>query len=168
MADIKQARENPEEQLWEEIDDINAGMLGVEGSGQHMQPMSPYCDREANRIWFFANRRDDIPQHLGTGAAHAHFCVTGKSHDYHACIAGSLRVNTDRTKVEEFWNPVAAAWYDQGKDDPDLVLLELALEDAAIWASSGNPLVFAWQIAKANLTDDKADLGARNHIRFAA
>ena len=35
MADLDKARTEPAEQLWEELADIHAGMLGVEGSGQH-------------------------------------------------------------------------------------------------------------------------------------
>ena len=41
MADLKAARDKPAEQLWDQLKDIKAGMLGVEGSGQHLQPMAP-------------------------------------------------------------------------------------------------------------------------------
>lgn len=167
MADLKDAREKPADQLWDQIDDVKAGMLGVEGSGQHMQPMAPQLDRDANKIWFFTKKSSDLLKAVGDGAK-AHFCVVGEHHDYHACLAGRLRENRDAAKIDEYWNPVVAAWYPEGKDDPDMTLLELSLEDAAIWASKGNPILFGWEIAKANATHEEPDLGVRNHIAFAA
>lgn len=166
MSNAKKARENPEDLFWDEVDDVNACMLGVDGSGQHMQPMSPYCDRANKSIWFFTEKSSDLLKAIGADGAPATFTVVAKDRHFHSCATGLLKENADRQKIEEYWNPIAAAWYEGGKDDPDLTLLQFVLEDASIWASSGNPLAFAWKIAKANLTDETAELGARNRIRF--
>ena len=53
-----------------------------------------------------------------------------------------------------------------GKGDPFVTLLEFQLKDAAVWASSSNPIKFGWEIVKANLSDGERDLGVRNHITF--
>ncbi len=169
MTSLKEARENPEDLFWDEVGDVNSGMLGVEGSGQHMQPMSPYCDRKGASIWFFTEKSADLLKAIGPNGGKGVFTVVSKDRHFHTCVTGVLIENLDRAKVEEFWNPVAAAWYADGKDDPNLRLLQLKLEAASIWASSGNPLAFAWRIAKGNLTDDPPeDMGVRNHIKFAA
>jgi hypothetical protein len=42
----------------------------------------------------------------------------------------------------------------------------MSLDDAAIWASTGNPLAFGWEIAKANLQDRAPDVGVRTSLRF--
>ena len=83
-------------------------------------------------------------------------------------FGGRLRVNRDAAKIEELWNPVVAAWYPGGKDDPEMTLLELQLVDAAIWASKTNPIKFGWEIANANATGEEPEVGVSNHIRFAA
>ena len=163
MADLDKARSEPEEQLWEQLDDVHAGMLGVEGSGQHMQPMAPQLDREAGTIWFYTRNDSDLAKAAG-GGAKAHFCVIGKDHDYHACISGPLRQTADRAKIDQFWSPVVAAWFEGGKDDPALTMLALSMEEAAIWASSSNPITFGWEIAMANLSNDQPDVGVRTHI----
>ncbi|EHS48832.1 hypothetical protein PDO_3630 [Rhizobium sp. PDO1-076] len=49
MASFSDARETPAEQLWEEIEDVHAGMLGLVGSEMHMQPMAPFVDRKHTR-----------------------------------------------------------------------------------------------------------------------
>jgi general stress protein 26 len=164
MADLDKTRSAAVEQLWDELDKVHAGMLGVEGSGQHMQPMAPQLDPEGRRIWFFSRDDSDLARAAGSGAK-AHFCVIGEDHDYHACLSGALRQNRDQARIDAFWSPVVAAWFEGGKADPALTLLELELSDAAIWASS-NPIRFGWEIAKANVTEGEPDVGVRTHVRF--
>lgn len=40
MTDLEHARSNPKDLLWTQLESLEAGMLGIEGSGQHMQPMA--------------------------------------------------------------------------------------------------------------------------------
>jgi general stress protein 26 len=165
MADLKQARDDAKTQLFDEIDDIHAGMLGVSGSGMHMQPMAPQLDRETNTIWFFTKKSTDLAGTIGPGST-AHFCVVGKDHDYHACLAGPIRIDLDPEKRDHYWNSVVEAWFDGGKDDPDLTMLALTIDDATIWASTDSKLKFGWEIAKANLSDDEPEVGVTRHLRF--
>ena len=155
MSSLRQARENPKEQLFDEIDKIHAGMLGVEGTHMHMQPMAPQLDRQTNTVGFFTGAR-------------AHFCVVGKDHDYHACLAGRLEVRKDPVKIDEYWSSVVEAWFDHGKDDPKLTMLALHLDDAEIWASTGSSLKFGWEIAKANFNpDEEPDVGVKTRVTFS-
>ncbi len=69
MASFTEAKENPVEQLWDEIDDIHAGMLGLMGGNMHMQPMAPNADRKRNAIWFFTKTDSHLVQALRPAAA---------------------------------------------------------------------------------------------------
>jgi general stress protein 26 len=166
MSDLDLARRDPEALLWRELDKLHAGMLGVEGSGQHMQPMAHHLDREGRRLWFLTKRDTDLVQALHPGAV-AHFVIVSKAQDFHACMSGPLEVRQDRAKLDEIWSPVSGAWFEGGKDDPELVMLALELRSAAIWASTANTLAFAWEIAKANATQSMPDVGVRNEVEFA-
>jgi len=167
MASLSEAHDAPAKQLWDEIDGIHAGMLGLEGSHMHMQPMAPNSDRKTNTIWFYTKTDSDLVQSIRPGSR-AHFCVVGKDHDYHACLGGVIEVRKDPAKIEEYWNSVVAAWYEHGKKDPTLTMLAMHLDDAEIWASTGNMLKFGWEIAKANLNDEKMpDVGVKRHLEFA-
>ena len=74
MASFTEAKENPVEQLWDEIDDIHAGMLGLmSGSDMHMQPMAPECGSQAQHaIWFYTKTDSHLVQALRPGSR-AHF-----------------------------------------------------------------------------------------------
>lgn len=166
MSNVKQTQDHPEEQLWHELKHVKAGMLGVEGSKSHMQPMAPMLDRDEARLWFFTARNGDLFKEIGVGV-HAHFCVIGKHQDYHACLMGKLFENKDPAKIEEYWSDYVGAWFN-GKDDPNMTLLEFDLIDAAIWASINNPVKFAWEIARAKDSPRKPDVGVKADVEFGA
>lgn len=165
MADLKRAETDAKTQLFDEIDEIHAGMLGIAGANLHMQPMSPQLDRDTDTIWFFAKKNAEMVEAIKPGS-HAHFCVVGKKHDYHACLAGPISVELQTAKRDEYWNGVVEAWFEDGKDDPQLTMLKLKLDDAKIWASTDSALKFGWEIAKANVSDSDPDVGVTKHLTF--
>lgn len=166
MVSLSKAREEPVKQLWEEIDGVHAGMLGLSGTDMHMQPMAPFADPQANTIWFYVKKDSDLMQKLRPGAR-AHFCVIGKDHDYHACLSGTLTERKSKDKIDEYWSSVVDAWFEGGKEDPTLTMIALHIDDCEFWASTGNPLRFGWEIAKANLKDEAPDVGVHSKLSFA-
>lgn len=165
MTDLKQAKTAPTDLFWGTADDTRFGMLGVEGSGQHMQPMTHFVDRDAKALWFFTSIKTDLAHAIGSGAR-AHFCIVNKGQDVQICAKGHIKKVEDTAKRKELWNPVAGAWFED-HNDPALVLLKLELADAAIWASTDSAFVFGWEIAKAHLTDDTdPEVGTHTVINF--
>jgi general stress protein 26 len=165
MVDLKSTKEVPREQFWDVLEDVHAVMLGLENSPQHMQPMAPYPDRERDAVWFLTKKDADLFKELKR-TDKARFTLVGPNHDYHASVTGALFENEDRAQIDKMWNQVVSAWFEDGKDDPKLALLEMKLQDAAVWASVGNPIVFGWEIAKAHVKDEEPDVGARAHLAF--
>ena len=166
MADTRAAREKPLEQFYEVVEDIHAGMLGVEGSGLQLQPMAPQVDRAQKTIWFFTKTDAKLTQAVTPGAR-ARFVVIGSDHDYHACVSGPIEQRKDPDIIERFWNPIVGAWFEGGKEDPALTLLALRLEDGEAWVSTGSSVRFGWEIAKANLKDEHdPDVGVRIDLSF--
>lgn len=166
MADLSAAREKPVEQFYEVLDDVHAGMLGVEGSNLQLQPMAPQVDRPGKTIWFFTKTDARMVQAIGRGAR-ARFVVIGRDHDYHASVSGPIAQKKDPEVIERFWNPVVAAWFEGGKEDSKLTLLALRLEDGEAWVSTDSSLRFGWEIARANLEDaHDPQVGVMTDLRF--
>ncbi|QQA42130.1 pyridoxamine 5'-phosphate oxidase family protein [Pelagovum pacificum] len=165
MADTNRILDDAKGQLFDELDRIRAGMLGVDGTGQHMQPMTAYSDRDTGDLWFISSKETDLVRTLSPGAT-AHFTFTGKDHDYYACVRGTMEMSNDKAKLDELWSPIAAAWFEDGREDDNVCLLRFSIEDASVWATSGNPVRFAFQIAKANMTEETADLGEHRVLNW--
>jgi general stress protein 26 len=155
-----------EVRLWSEIEKARFGMLGLAGGPpRHMQPMTAFCDREAGAIFFFVRRSNDLIKEAGMGHA-AMFCVMAKDQEFQACVGGDLREDHDPAKIDKFWNAVAAAWFPEGRSDPELTLLRFDPADAQVWVSRSGPLAFGWEIAKANLTHKEPDVGDKAHLEL--
>jgi general stress protein 26 len=158
-----------EERLWKEVKKGRFGMLGLVGGApiQHFQPMTAFCEPEAGEIWFFTRDDTDLARAVA-GGADAMFIVQAKDQDVQACIGGRLEPRPDRERVNRYWNPVVAAWYPGGRDDPHLTLLRLDAREAQIWLSEHGPLKFAWEIARANASHTEPDVGRSETLNLGS
>jgi general stress protein 26 len=126
--------------MWETLDDSPFVMVSLDGVDQsHAQPMTAQIDEDfQNKFYFFSNKQN----RLVDGLSQSNQCVVnivGKGHGLFACVHGQLAIDTDRAIVDKLWSPIAATWYEHGKEDPDLVLLRFDLAHAEIWnASTGS------------------------------
>ena len=64
--------------------------------------------------------------------------IPAKGHDLFATIHGRISVDHDRVTIDRLWNRFVAAWFESGKDDPNLVLLRFEPERAEIWGDASS------------------------------
>lgn len=152
-------------EFWTHLDDVMAGMLTLHGA--RPVPMSPYAEKETGKLWFITARGTDIEEGLRTGPKPAQFIVASGDAQIYANIEGTAQVVHDQAKLEEIWNVVADAWFEGGEADPDVTLVRFDLREAEVWTTSGT-LGFLYEIAKAQVTDDKPDTGTHGRLNFAA
>lgn len=136
----KNDEERLESKFWEALDDSPFLMLGLKGSG-FTRPMTAQVD-EDRQIYFFASRDEELVKGLAHSAG-ALATYASKGHDLFATIEGQLIVDNDPEKIDRLWSPMIAAWYEGGKDDPDLVLLRFEADTAGIWQASAGAAVKA-------------------------
>jgi general stress protein 26 len=122
-----------EAKFWKALKSDMTVMLGVDGvEDRHARPMSAQVEDEHSPIWFFTARDTELVKNLRNGA-HADATFASKGHDLFATIHGHIAMSNDRAVIERLWNPYVAAWFEGGKDDPNLVLLRFDAERAEIW-----------------------------------
>ncbi|TCD05092.1 general stress protein [Erythrobacteraceae bacterium CFH 75059] len=93
--------------------------------------MTAKLDKDANSaIWFFTRRDHHLAQ---MGEAVCTFA--SKDHKIFARFEGTLNEETSRERLEKEWDRMTAAWFDGGKDDPNLLMLRMDLGQAEIWNS---------------------------------
>lgn len=166
MSDARLDQTDLEKRLWNEIDKARFGMLDLSGEGRHhMQPMTAFADKEEGAIWFFTSKATDLVKETAAGH-YAMFCVMAKDQEFQACIGGELTPDNDRAKIEAYWSPMVAAWFPEGKDDPNLTLLKLTPDDAQVWVQRGGPLRYIFEVAKANATKTQPDVGEAGRLQL--
>ncbi|NNC37727.1 MAG: general stress protein [Acidimicrobiales bacterium] len=166
MASLKKFENNPQQQLMSEIKGSRCVMLGSPNSNEHMQPMAPQIDdKNSEIIYFFSDNTSDLGKAVAQKPGYVHLCHIDK--DYQACIRGKLSQHTDKSTVDEFWNPIVSSWYPGGKDDPKMMMLKFEPDSAAIWASDKSTIGFLYETTKANIKDTWPEVGASKVIDIA-
>ena len=126
--------------FWKALRSDRTVMLGLAGAGDgHAQPMTALVedDRDGGPIWIFSARDVDLVKALGGGSkAVAHFA--SKDHELFASVHGDLVPDSDPAVIDRLWNPFVAAWYEGGKDDPELRLLRFDPDRAQVWLNENS------------------------------
>jgi len=160
MADKQLTAADAEQAFWDALKKSNTGMLGLDQPGYHAQPMTAFREEETGTIWFFTRDDTDLARDAAIAGQSAMFHYGSRDQHVWACIMGDLSVHgPDREIINRYWNPVLAAWYPEGKDDPHLTILRFDAGDGRVWVSEGGLLKFAFEVAKANITKTIPDAG---------
>lgn len=157
---MKYAAGNADElktKFWKSLADSPFLFLQLDGQPDTAVPMSPQLDKDANSaIWFFTNTKSPF---RALGPATATF--KGGDHGIYARFAGILVEETSRERFDQFWNNFVAAWYDEGKTDPDIFFMRMDLGNAEIWDGDMGLL----STAKMALGMDVHDEAEEQHVK---
>lgn len=133
------------EKFWKSLKSDMTMFLGLaDGEDGHARPMTAQLDEDCFQghlyqgpIWFFTAKSNELYQQIGSGGrAMAHFA--SKGHDIWATVHGNLSQSQDPAVIDRLWNRFVAAWYEGGKDDPELALIRLDPENAEIWIDASS------------------------------
>jgi general stress protein 26 len=122
-------------------------MMGIEGAGLHMRPMTPHADAARNSIWFLCAADNQLAQ-TGAETGRAQFTFQTPDERFYAWISGPVAVSRDRDKLNELWSVFASAFFEGGPEESDAVLLELTPQEAEIWTVEASGMQFAAEIAR--------------------
>ena len=82
----------------------------------------------------------------------------------YARFGGVLVKENSQERFDQFWNNFVEAWYDGGKDDPDIVFLRMDLGDAEIWSGDLGLLNTAKMALGMNVHDE----AEKEHVESVA
>jgi general stress protein 26 len=112
-------------------------------------------------LWFFAERSSRKVQHV-TANPQVNVSTSGSSS--WVSLTGHALVVDDLEKKRKLWNTVVQAWFPDGPEDPDVVLLRVEAASAEYWDSPGGRLASVVSFAKAKLTGRAYDGGENERV----
>jgi general stress protein 26 len=84
-------------------------------------------------------------------------CASMQASSRFLSISGRGEIVRDRQRIEQLWKPAWKAWFPEGKDDPNLVLLRLVASEAEYWDQHGaKALAYLIEGARAVLRGETA------------
>ncbi|BDI60991.1 pyridoxamine 5'-phosphate oxidase family protein [Qipengyuania nanhaisediminis] len=144
-------------EFWKALADSPFLFLQLDGKPESAVPMSAQLDKDADSaIWFFTHKNSDFCK---LGAATATF--EAKGHDMFARFNGTLAEETSQERFDQFWSNFVEAWYEGGKDDPDIAFLRMDLGDAEIWSGDLGLLTTAKMALGKTVLDEAEEEHAR-------
>lgn len=141
------------------------------GEGETLRscPMTLQQVDENNDLWFFVGRTSELyADVMESKIVNLVFSCPEKS-SYVSVIA-ECRESDSRAKKEELFNLFTKAWFPEGVDDKNLVLLHCKTESIDYWDSPSSKVVQIYALAKAIVTGKpiEDDAGIHGHIDVAA
>jgi general stress protein 26 len=125
-----------ERKFWDALSSDRTMMLGLHAVEEgHTRPMTAMLDESRRSMWFFTVKDNAMVGQLTEGHR-AVATFTARDHDLFATIHGTLLVESNPAMIDRLWSSRVAAWYDGGREDPDIVLLRLDPDRAEIWESA--------------------------------
>ncbi|WEK43392.1 MAG: pyridoxamine 5'-phosphate oxidase family protein [Candidatus Sphingomonas colombiensis] len=129
MTDAQSDAKKLKSDLWKRMAESPLLMVGPADGGTHSEPLTAQLDKhQVDTLFFFVGRSNRIAK---AGALMLQF--VSKGHDFFACLHGEARVDNDRTQIDKLWNKQVEAWFPDGKDDPNLILLRVDIDNAELW-----------------------------------
>jgi len=131
-----------ERKFWKALRSDMTVMLGVSGAHDVTpRPMTSQFDDDTDHgpIWFFTSKDSTLARSVSSEQP-SYFNFVGKSHDVWASVSGRMVISHDRAVIDRLWNPFIAAWYEGGKNDPNLCLMRFDPKDAEIWLDGSSLL----------------------------
>lgn len=145
---------------------IKAGMLTTISTQQELcsRPMMlQQFDLTSGDLWFFTGKQTgkvfDIEKDARVNVA---FASPGSTS--FVSVNGTADVVADKAKAKELWSPAMKAWFPEGLEDPNLVLLKVSMNSVEYWDSSST-FVKIVGFTKAVLTGETYKAGPNEHGR---
>lgn len=124
MADTVELKKH----FWSKLASSPFLMVGLQ-DGQHSEPLTAQLDEDqVDTIFFFIGKDNRMAK---GGPAMLQF--VSKGHDFFACLAGTAWIDNDFAMIDKLWDNQVEAWFPGGKQDPNLALLRVDIDDAEMW-----------------------------------
>ena len=117
-------------------------------------------DSEGN-LWFFT--QDPSPK-ADEIRANPNVNVAVEDKEGYLSVSGRAEISHDQEKIEELWSASAAAWFEQGREDPSIALIKVNSETAEYWVSDEPKIATLFKIGKSAVTGDTPDVGKNDVV----
>jgi len=140
--------------IWDLIKDIKVGMLVTKETNEEdsmsARPMSLVQDAYDGTLYFYTSKNASKVYEVEQDRD---VCLTFSSptENVYVSLTGKARISNDRELIDKYWNPYVAAWFENGKDNPEVAMLIIKISKGEHWDSTTNKLVQTFEILKSNV-----------------
>lgn len=129
------------------------------------RPMATLEVDDEGSLWFMSGKDSNKNDEIKTDdQVQLIFAKGGDSH--FLSISGKAHIVKDQDKIDELWNVYAKAWFQGGKDDPNISLIKVVPDEAYYWDTVHGKMVSLLKIAASVITGKTMDDGVEGEIKL--
>ncbi|MER1997965.1 MAG: pyridoxamine 5'-phosphate oxidase family protein [Arthrobacter sp.] len=117
-------------------------------------------DSDGN-LWFFT--QDPSPK-ADEIRANPNVNVSVEDKEGYLSVSGRAEISHDQEKIQELWKASAAAWFEQGREDPSIALIKVNSETAEYWVSDEPKIASIFKIGKSAVTGQTPNIGKNDVV----
>jgi general stress protein 26 len=127
------------------------------------RPMSLREVDEVGDLWFLSSasshkneeiKQDDKVQLIFAKNSSAHYLS----------VYGEADIYRDKDKMDEIWSPLAKAWFEEGKNDPDATIIRVRPLETYYWDTVDGKIFSLIKIATSAITGKEMDGGREGNL----
>lgn len=148
------------------IKDVKFAMLTTTTAEGHLhaRPMTTQAKDYSGDLWFIGSKDGEaVADMKARPQVNVSFSNPGKG--AYLSINGTAELIEDRAKLDELWSPAYDAFFEGGKEDPNVQLIKIDAHGAEFWESDGK-VKGLYQMVKGMLTHTQADLGKNDTVKL--
>ncbi|WP_426112633.1 pyridoxamine 5'-phosphate oxidase family protein [Massilia sp. PWRC2] len=151
-------------ELTDKIKSVRFAMFTTTDQHGHLisQPMTNQEVDADGALWFFTSSSTELWHNIGT-SPNVNVSFAEPEDALYVSISGVAERVVERARIDALWNPMVAAWFPNGKDDPHVVLVKVASSTVQYWDSKENKLTRMVEMAKAVITGSRPALDPADH-----
>jgi len=156
--------------LWKLIKDIRFAMLTHRhpDGKLHSHPLTTQNRSldPGDPLYFFVSKKTELGQRLLADGA---VCVTYADHDkdIYVSVSGEAKISNDAATKKRLFNALSKAWFPGGAEDPDLELVELAIQDAEYWNVRESKTTQVFKMATAAVSGHPPEMGEHRELHLS-
>ena len=117
-------------------------------------------------LWFYTSSATDLWENIGANPK-VNLAFAEPADSLYVSISGIAERVVERDRIHALWNPMVAAWFPNGVDDPHVVLVRVAARTVQYWDSNDNKMTQVFEMAKAAITGTRPAIEPGEHGKIA-
>lgn len=131
------------------------------------RPMSLQEVDEEGNLWFISSKESNKNFDIKEDKKVQLFFMNNSNYEF-LSVYGDAFIYTDQSTIEEKWSSFANAWFEEGKEDPNVTIIRVQPTDTYYWDTKAGKMVsflsFAWAAVTGNKTDNSDGVEGKINI----
>jgi general stress protein 26 len=128
-----------------------------------VSPMSVQEVDEDGNIWFLASKESEKYKNISADNK-VQLLFSDTSNFKFLSVYGSAEISQDQVRIDKYWNLMVKGWFEKGREDPNIILIQVKPEDNYYWDTKSHKMISFAKTLISAVTGVKNDQGVEGSI----